>query len=135
MITRTEERLGLKPTRLAADTAYGSAPTLNWIVHEKEIAPHIPVIDKSVREDGIFSRDDFTFRCDVFAISSSGCYLEPSVWVQTFASPAPPNQTNGWTLGRRCWAAAARRSRLGLRLIRADTQAPYSRFAVTPRCG
>jgi transposase len=61
MIDRTEERLGLKPQRLAADTAYGSAPTLNWIVNEKKIAPHIPVIDKSVREDGIFSRDDFTF--------------------------------------------------------------------------
>ena len=61
MIDRTEQRLGLKPQRLAADSAYGSAPTLNWIVNEKKIAPHIPVIDKSVREDGIFSRDDFTF--------------------------------------------------------------------------
>ena len=27
----------------------------------KEIAPHIPVIDKSKREDGTFSREDFTF--------------------------------------------------------------------------
>src|SRR5262249_22119120 len=60
-IDRTEQRLGLKPQRLAADSAYGSAPTLNWIVNEKKIAPHIPVIDKSVREDGIFSQDDFTF--------------------------------------------------------------------------
>ena len=61
MIDRTEQRLGLKPERLAADSAYGSAPTLNWIVNEKQIAPHIPVIDKSMREDGIFNRDDFTF--------------------------------------------------------------------------
>ena len=61
MIDRTEQRLGLKPQRLAADSAYGSAPTLNWIVNEKKIAPHIPVIDKSVREDGTFSRGDFTF--------------------------------------------------------------------------
>ena len=29
--------------RLAGDTAYGSAPTLNWLVNEKGIAPHIPV--------------------------------------------------------------------------------------------
>src|SRR5207253_23717 len=58
MIDRTEQRLGLKPQRLAADSAYGSAPTLNWIVNEKKIAPHIPVIDKSVREDGTFSRGD-----------------------------------------------------------------------------
>lgn len=61
MITRTEERFGLKPERLAADSAYGSAATLNWIVKEKKIAPHIPVIDKSKREDGSLSREDFTF--------------------------------------------------------------------------
>ena len=56
MISRTEERFGLKPERLAADTAYGSAATLHWIVDEKKITPHIPVIDKSKREDGSLSR-------------------------------------------------------------------------------
>ena len=61
MISRTEERFGLKPERLAADTAYGSAATLHWIVDEKKITPHIPVIDKSKREDGSLSRADFTF--------------------------------------------------------------------------
>jgi hypothetical protein len=61
MIDRTEERLGLKPERLAADTAYGSGANLNWLDNDKKIAPHIPVIDKSKREDGTFSRDDFTF--------------------------------------------------------------------------
>jgi hypothetical protein len=40
MIERTEERFGLKPERLAADTAYGAAPMLNWLVEEKSIAPH-----------------------------------------------------------------------------------------------
>ena len=61
MIDRTEERFDIKPERLAADTAYGSARTLNWLVNDKQIAPHIPVIDKSKREDGTFSREDFTF--------------------------------------------------------------------------
>ena len=61
MIERTEARFGMKPERLAADTAYGSAANLNWLVNEKQIAPHIPVIDKSKREDGTFSREDFTF--------------------------------------------------------------------------
>jgi transposase len=61
MIERTEQRFELKPGYLAADTAYGSAGTLNWIVTEKKIVPHIPVIDKSKREDGTFSREDFTF--------------------------------------------------------------------------
>jgi transposase len=64
MIDRTEERFGLKPERLAADTAYGSAAMLNWIVNEKKITPHIPVIDKSNREDGSLSRQDFTFDKD-----------------------------------------------------------------------
>ena len=61
MLDRTEERFGLKPQRLAADSAYGSAPMLNWLVEEKQIAPHIPVIDKSKREDGTFSRKDFRY--------------------------------------------------------------------------
>ena len=61
MIERTEERFDLKPTYLAADTAYGSAETLNWLVNNKKIAPHIPVIDKSAREDGTLSRADFSF--------------------------------------------------------------------------
>ena len=61
MIERTEKRFNIKPKRLAADTAYGSGPNLNWLVKDKDIAPHIPVIDKSKREDGTFSREDFRF--------------------------------------------------------------------------
>jgi transposase len=61
MIERTEQRFGLKPKWLAGDTAYGSGKNLNWLVNGKDIAPHIPVIDKSKREDGTFSREDFRF--------------------------------------------------------------------------
>jgi hypothetical protein len=43
MIERTKERFDIKPKRLAADTAYGSGPNLNWLVKDKDIAPHIPV--------------------------------------------------------------------------------------------
>ena len=60
MITRTEERLGLKAKRLVADTAYGTGKFLGWLI-ETGITPHIPVWDKSTREDGTFSRTDFTF--------------------------------------------------------------------------
>ena len=60
MIERTEETLGLKPDRLAADTAYGTGKSLGWLVGTG-ITPHIPVWDKSDREDGTFSRSDFTF--------------------------------------------------------------------------
>ncbi len=61
MIERTEQRFDIKPQRLAGDTAYGSGANLNWLVNEAKIAPHIPVVDKSKRDDGTFSREDFTF--------------------------------------------------------------------------
>jgi transposase len=61
MIERTEGRFDIKPKLLAADTAYGSGSNLNWLVNDKDIKPHIPVIDKSKRQDGTFSREDFTF--------------------------------------------------------------------------
>ena len=60
MIERTQECFkqlqpsGRRPTR----------PTVAWPqrpANHKQIAPHIPVIDKSKREDGSLSRDDFTF--------------------------------------------------------------------------
>jgi IS5 family transposase len=60
MIERTEQRVGLKPRRLAADTAYGTGKFLGWLA-SAGIAPQIPVWDKSAREDGTFSRSDFTF--------------------------------------------------------------------------
>jgi hypothetical protein len=35
MIERAKERFDLKPQYLAADTAHGSAETLDWVVNEK----------------------------------------------------------------------------------------------------
>jgi transposase len=61
MIERVRERHDLHPDRLAADTAYGSAEMLEWLVNDQGIAPHIPIIDKSGRADGTFSRADFTY--------------------------------------------------------------------------
>jgi transposase len=61
MLDRTARRFGLKPDHLAADSAYGSAANLAWLVRERRIAPHIPVFDKSARTDGTFSRSDFVF--------------------------------------------------------------------------
>src|SRR5499425_1888963 len=59
MLDRAEERFDLKPRRLAADTAYGTGKFLGWLVKVKKIIPHIPVWEKSDRQDGIFSRSDF----------------------------------------------------------------------------
>jgi len=59
MLDRTERCFDLKPKRLAADTAYGTGRFLGWLVKNKKITPHIPVRDKSDRDDGTFSRSDF----------------------------------------------------------------------------
>jgi hypothetical protein len=61
MLERTETRFGIKPAFLTADSAYGSAESLAWLVKQKKIIPHIPVFDKSNRTDGTFSRADFAF--------------------------------------------------------------------------
>jgi len=61
MIARTQDCFGVWPERLAADTGYGSAEMLAWLVHERDIHPHIPVFDKSVRHDGTFERADFSY--------------------------------------------------------------------------
>jgi hypothetical protein len=61
MIERSMERFDLYPARLMADSAYGSADILGWLVHEHGIEPHVIVFDKSARKDGTFSRDDFTY--------------------------------------------------------------------------
>jgi transposase len=72
MIDRVQDCFGLYPERLAADTAYGSAEMLNWLVHERGIEPHIPVFDKSQRTDGTYSRDEFAYD------HKRDCYICPA---------------------------------------------------------
>jgi transposase len=61
MIERSADRHGLWPRKLIADTGYGSAEMLAWLVHERGIEPHVPVFDKSARADGAFERRSFRF--------------------------------------------------------------------------
>jgi hypothetical protein len=72
MIDRAQDCCGFDPERLAADTAYGSAEMLGWLVQERGIEPHIPVFDKSQRSDGTFSRDAFAYD------HKRDCYICPA---------------------------------------------------------
>ena len=72
MIDRVATSCNLHPERLIADTAYGSAPMLDWLAQARGIAPHIPVIDKSGRKDGTFERADFTYDPDGDAYTCPG---------------------------------------------------------------
>ena len=112
MLERTETRFGMRPASLAADSAYGSAENLAWLVKEKDIAPHIPVFDKSNRTDGTFSRADFAFDAErdrytcpagkelvqfrrTYAVPRSGVTAEgtrliaPANWIATPADLKP----------------------------------------------
>ncbi len=64
VIQRTQERLALKPKRIADDVAYGTGEMLGWLV-EHDITPHIPVWDQSeVAAVGKFARADFAYDRD-----------------------------------------------------------------------
>jgi transposase len=90
MIERTQDRFGVWPQRLAADSAYGSADNLAWLVHERGIEPHIPVFDKSARENGTFERGDFRYdhKRDVY-ICPGGKELR-QYWQEGRAAKARP---------------------------------------------
>jgi transposase len=79
MISRTRDRFGLTPERLAADTAYGSGEMLGWLVGEG-IAPHIPVIDKSERRDGTFSNAEFRYDAETDAYTCLGGKALKKYW-------------------------------------------------------
>src|SRR3546814_10865387 len=59
MVERVEARFAITPERLIGDMAYGNAPMLAWMVDEKGIEPHVPVWDKTQRQDGTLSSTDF----------------------------------------------------------------------------
>jgi len=61
VIERFEERFDLKPQRLIGDMAYGNAELLGWMVNDKGIEPHVPVWDRTQRDDGTVSSTDFAW--------------------------------------------------------------------------
>jgi transposase len=53
-------RFGVRPQNLAADKAYGSGEFLSWLL-ERNIEPHIPVIDRRHQTQGHFTREQFRY--------------------------------------------------------------------------
>ena len=72
MIDRVENRLRIKPRRLMADTAYGTAPMLDWVVTQKQIEPHIPVWEKSNSNPEVFNQSEFIWN------EAEDCYYCPA---------------------------------------------------------
>ena len=82
MIERARIRFGLYPERLAADTAYGSAEMLGWLVEDEGIEPHIPVFDKSERKDRAFPATDSTYDHNADHYTGPGGKLLKPYWRQ-----------------------------------------------------
>jgi hypothetical protein len=89
MLDRTQERFGIWPERLAADTGYGSAENLAWLVHERGIEPHIPVFEKN-RTDGSFGRQDFSYDHDTDSYTCPGGNELRRYWQDGRAAKAKP---------------------------------------------
>jgi hypothetical protein len=92
MIKRVEEHFDIKPDRLIGDTAYGTAPMLAWMVDEKDIEPHVPVLDKTERKNESLSISDFQWNEEVHEYRCPTGHALRSEW-RAFKNQRSP-QTN-----------------------------------------
>jgi transposase len=113
MIERVREQHDLSPDRLAADSAYGSAEMLNWLINDEGVAPHIPVIDKSERDDGTFSRRDFIYdpNADLYRCPGGNDLKQHRRPFRIDHPEAPPDDTYRYRASKADCDACALRSR------------------------
>ena len=102
MTERTRARHNLHSKRLIADTAYGTGKFLAFVV-DAGITPHIPVWDKSVREDGTFSRADLAWD------KNKNVYTCPAGKMLTTTGTSAV--TTPYAMSRRSWTAGPALSR------------------------
>jgi len=63
MLERVASTFGVAPATLAGDKSYGTGPFLAWLI-DRNITPHVPVLDRTHQTDGQYTRDDFVFEPD-----------------------------------------------------------------------
>lgn len=85
MLERTQACFHLKPQRLAADSAYGSGLMIGWLM-QRQIEPHIPLLDHEHQTNGFFTRADFIFD------AAAQCVHLPRRKASAEHGPGPP----GW---------------------------------------
>ena len=130
MVDRVGDRFDLTPEQLIADTAYGTGHMLNWLVEERGIVPHIPVIDKSERKDGTFERADFTFDAENDAYICPGG-KELKQYRRAFATPRSGANKDG-TLRYRARKADCDACALKPRCCPKDPQRKVTRSVYEP---
>ncbi len=71
MLAHAADRFGFRPKRVAADTAYGSAAFLAFVL-DRGATPHVPVLERSGQTKGKFPRQAFRFDRE------RNCYICPA---------------------------------------------------------
>ncbi len=66
MIERAHAKFSIEPQSLGADKAYGSGEFLAWLL-DRDIAPHIRMIDRTRQNAEFFTHDDFIFEPQINA--------------------------------------------------------------------
>lgn len=106
MIERVEDRFGLHPERLAADSAYGSAEMLGWLVREREIEPHTQCSTKALEPTEVSpARTAYDHEGDVYVcpagktLTSSGTLVNDGA---TLLYRASKYDCDGCSLKSRC---------------------------------
>jgi transposase len=99
MIERVEQRFELKPERLIGDMAYGAADLLGWMVNEKAIEPHVPVWDKTQRDDDSLSSTEFQWDAPADEPSRALDYLSALLANGWRSPPVPAYRSITETVG------------------------------------
>jgi hypothetical protein len=60
LLQQAQERFGIHPESLGADTGYGNGEFLAWLL-ERQIQPHIPVIDRCHQTRRVYTQDAFRY--------------------------------------------------------------------------
>jgi transposase len=60
LLQQAQERFGIQPEILGADTGYGSGEFLAWLL-ERQIQPHIPVMDRWHQNHRLYTREAFHY--------------------------------------------------------------------------
>jgi Transposase DDE domain len=102
-------RFGIRPQNLAADKAYGSGEFLAWLL-ERDMQPHIPVIDRQHQTRGRFTRDAFRYdprKIPTTVQKENRCTIEVSSQGNLYRSTEA--QCRGCPQKRLCTAGSYRR--------------------------
>ncbi len=112
MIERARATFSIEPQSLGADKAYGSGEFLAWLL-DRDIAPHIRVIDRTRQNAEFFTRGDFALEPEINAYRCPAGKLLKYRGIgrasRVFTYNASPKDCAACPLKARCTAGRGRR--------------------------